>query len=110
MICPDPPDLEPLRQTLLYSLIGTGILLALQFIFPFTSNRIFSFAATKIAPLARKPLFCGLLLFITVVAVRVALLPRFPVPVPGIHDEFSGPCGARRLNEFHDDWFRLRPF
>lgn len=39
--------------------------------------------------LARRPLLCGLLLFAAVAAVRCLLLPRLPVPVPGIHDEFS---------------------
>src|SRR6478609_4586332 len=89
MICPDPPDLEPLRQTLLFSLIGAAIVLAAQFVFPRTAARVSALVWRRIGLLACKRSLCGWVLFLAVVMVRVVLLPRFPVPVPGIHDEFS---------------------
>lgn len=89
MLCPDPPDLEPLQQTLRHSLIGAVILLAVQFFFPRTTAKFSALIWRKLVSLARKPLLCATLLFLGVVVMRVALLHRFPVPVPGIHDEFS---------------------
>jgi hypothetical protein len=89
MICPDPPDLEPLKQTLYYSLIGAGVLLALQFAFARTATRISGVAWQWLGTMGRRPVFCACGLLVAVVFVRVALLLRFPVPVGGIHDEFS---------------------
>jgi hypothetical protein len=89
MICPDPPDLEPLKQTLYYSLIGAGVLLALQFAFARATARISGVAWQWLEAMGRRPVFCACGLLVAVVFVRVALLLRFPVPVGGIHDEFS---------------------
>jgi hypothetical protein len=88
MICPDPPDLEPLKETLRYSLIAASVLLTIQFVFARNTERLAHFVK-KISKLARKPLLCALILFLAVILARVVLLPRFPVPVAGIHDEFS---------------------
>ena len=89
MLCPDPPDLGPLQHTLHYSLITGAVLLAIQFAFPRSAERIASLTWRNLAPFARKTVLAGCLLFLAAVLLRVALLPRFPVPVPGIHDEFS---------------------
>src|SRR6267143_2527335 len=48
--------------------------------------RPFEGAFTKLAE--RKTLAVWLLFF-SVIAVRLAVLPLLPIPVPGIHDEFS---------------------
>ena len=116
MICPDPPDLEPLKQTFYYSLIGAGILMALHFAFATTAARISQVAWQWLGAMGRRPALCACGLLVAVVSVRVALLHRLPIPVGGIHDEFSyllmGDTFARgRLsNPTHPMWMSLEAF
>jgi len=52
------------------------------------------------ARLAQKPVWCMLLLAALPVALRLLLLPRHPVPVPDIYDEFSHLLVADTLRHF----------
>src|SRR5262249_40955090 len=116
MICPDPPDIEPLKQTLQFTVVGMGIVLALQLTFRRASDRIAANLWRILGKIASRPVLCGLLLFAGVILFRVTLLARFSVPVPGIHDEFSyllmGDTFAhgRLSNPPHPMWVSLETF
>src|SRR5208283_833495 len=70
------------------------ILLALLFslpaiLLPATSERLFRRIESLASRFAAHKILAITALFLSVVALRVALLGKLPVPNPGIHDEFS---------------------
>ncbi len=70
------------------------ILLALAFLLPalflpVNSERLFRRFESLASQLAAHKILAVVLSFLSVIALRVALLGKLPIPNPGIHDEFS---------------------
>ena len=62
---------------------------ALGFLVPNLGSRWFEALERRFDKLAQRPGLSVLVVGLTVLAVRAALLPILPIPQPGIHDEFS---------------------
>jgi hypothetical protein len=62
---------------------------------------IFASAIPRKTRLAEKTGWCMLLLFILPIALRLALLPQYPIPTPGVSDDFSYILLGDTLRHFH---------
>jgi hypothetical protein len=67
----------------------TLALTLLAVLFPGFGENTFRRAERLLTNFARRKTLAIVVLFLAVVTVRLAVLPRVPVPLPGIHDEFS---------------------
>src|SRR5712664_3425096 len=70
--------------------LGIAICFSLLAVFlPRLTPRVFHAVESYFSRFAKRKTVAILALFFAVIGVRLAALPQLPVPVPGIHDEFS---------------------